>query len=222
MMRAVALLAALAAPVALTAAAPRPWTDVAAPVATGSYLIGNPKAKVRLVEYVSYTCPHCAHFTAESGPALKAMVRSGSTAIELRNQVHDRIDLAAATLARCAGPVVFPKLHDTLFAQQQAWVERAVEWNEGNAARVAMYPQLAQLRAVSDGAGLTDLARGAGMSPAAIDACFATDAALNRTLAVMQATAKVRGTPAFEINGKLVENVGWKELQPMLRAAGAR
>ena len=91
----------LLAAVALTAAtAPRPWTAVATPVANGSYLIGNPKARVKLVEYVSYTCPHCAHFTHESDAALGAMVRSGSTSIELRNQVHDGFDLAAATLAR--------------------------------------------------------------------------------------------------------------------------
>ena len=78
----------LLAAIALTAAtAPRPWTAVATPVANGSYLIGNPKARVKLVEYVSYTCPHCAHFTHESDAALGAMVRSGSTSIELRNQV---------------------------------------------------------------------------------------------------------------------------------------
>lgn len=213
------LLAALAlAAAAPLAAAPRPWTQVATPVATGSYLIGNPKARVKLVEYVSYTCPHCAHFAAESGTTLKAMVRSGSTSLEVRNQIHDKVDLAAATLARCAGRSVFPALHDAFFAQQEAWIGRAVDWDRANAQRVSAFPQLAQLRAVADGAGLTDIARGAGMTAAAVDACFATDAALRQTLAASAATAKVRGTPAFEINGKLVEGVGWAQLEPMLRA----
>ncbi|MEG8038961.1 thioredoxin domain-containing protein [Sphingomonas sp. LR60] len=106
------ILLPLLAAVALTAAtAPRPWTAVATPVASGSYLIGNPKARVKLVEYVSYTCPHCAHFTQESDATLGAMVRSGSTSVELRNQVHDGIDLAAATLARCSGAAAFPRVH---------------------------------------------------------------------------------------------------------------
>ena len=211
--------ALIAAP---SAAAPRPWTAVAAPVATGSFLIGNPQAKVRLVEYVSYTCPHCAHFAAESDAALKAMVRSGSLAVEVRNQVHDGIDLVAATLARCAGPAAFPAVHAALFARQGEWIERAVAWQQPNAARVKMYPPLGQLRALADGAGLTDIARANGVSAAQVDACFAKDVFVGKTLAVSNGTAKVRGTPAFEINGQLVENVDWAKLQPMLRAAGAK
>ena len=212
--------ALLAAPV--TAAAPRPWTAVAAPVATGSYLIGNPKARVRLVEYLSYTCPHCAHFAAESDAALKAMVRSGSVALEVRNQVHDGFDLAAATLARCAGPAAFPAVHGALFARQTEWVPRAVDWQQANAERMKMYPQLAQLKALVDGSGLAEIARANGVPQARIDACFANEVFVAKTLAVSNATGKVSGTPAFEINGKLVERVDWAKLQPLLRAAGAK
>lgn len=220
-MRVLPLLAALllAAPIV---AAPRPWTAVAAPVATGSYLIGNPKARVKLVEYVSYTCPHCAHFEHEAEPTLAAMVRSGSTSVEIRNQVHDGIDLAAATLARCAGATAFPKVHAAFFAQQEQWVSRADTWAQGNRERIASWPQLAQLSAIAEGAGLTTIARAAGMPAAAITACFANDAAVKRTIAASEATAKVSGTPAFEINGRLIQNVGWTQLQPQLRAAGAK
>ncbi|NJR78415.1 thioredoxin domain-containing protein [Sphingomonas corticis] len=222
MIRLLSLLALLLAVPAASQPAARPWTAVARPVASGSYLIGNPAAKVRLVEYLSYTCPHCAHFLSEGGATLKAMVRSGSLSIEVRNQVHDRVDLAAATLARCAGPAAFPAVHDALFAQQEAWLQRAMYWDQANASRLALYPELAKLRAVADGAGLTDIARAAGVNAAAIDACFAKDVFAAKTLAVSNATSKVRGTPAFEINGRLVENVDWAALQPMLRAAGAK
>ncbi|KQT31806.1 hypothetical protein ASG29_07815 [Sphingomonas sp. Leaf412] len=216
-----ALLAALLLAAPLTAATPRPWTAVATPVTTGSYLIGNPKARVKLVEYVSYTCSHCAHFATDSSAALKAMVRSGSLSVEVRNQIHDRVDLAAATLARCAGPAAFPKLHDALFAQQTDWLQRAMYWDQANAARLALYPELAKLRALADGAGLTGIARAAGVGDNAIDACFAKDNFAARAMTVSNAT-KVRGTPAFEINGRLVENVDWAKLQPMLVAAGAK
>ena len=209
----------LAAPVI---AAPRPWTAVAAPVATGSYAIGNPRARVKLTEYVSYTCPHCAHFAQQSGDTLKAMVRSGSTRVEIRNQVHDKMDLAATTLARCAGPAVFPALHDALFARQGEWMARAIEWEEINGQRMSLYPRLAQLRAAIDGAGLDAVARGAGMTPAGIDACFASDAAMEATLAAARTTTDIPGTPAFAINGKRVDAPGWTALQPLLRKAGAR
>jgi protein-disulfide isomerase len=216
------LLPLLSAAALVAATAPRPWTAVATPVATGSYLIGNPKARVKLVEYVSYTCPHCAHFEKEADATLDAMVRSGSTSVEVRNQVHDGIDLAAATLARCAGAAAFPKVHAAFFARQEDWYERAAQWAEGNRERVKSWPQLAQLSAVAEGAGLPAIAREAGAPAAAIASCFANDAAVKRTIAVSEATTKVQGTPAFEINGRLIQNVGWAELQPQLRAAGAK
>lgn len=217
-----ALLAAAFAAAAPVGAAPRPWTAVARPATSGGMLVGNPAARVKLVEYVSYTCPHCAHFAAESREGLKALVRSGSTSVEVRSQVHDKIDLAAATLVRCAGPAVFPALNEALFARQEEWLGRAIEWDRANGGRLSLYPQAAQLRALADGAGLVAMATAAGMPAATAEACFANDAALRQTLAASAATAKVGGTPAFEINGRLVENVGWAELQPMLRAAGAR
>lgn len=220
-----AALAVVAAPI--TAAAPRAWTAVVAPIATGSYVIGNPRARVKLVEYVSYTCPHCAHYAAESKPAVTAMVRSGSLSLEVRNQVHDGLDLIAATLARCVGPRAFPAYHERVFTTQQEWVERAGTWSEGNRERISSWPQLAQMKAMAEGAGLTAIARAAGAPAAAIDACFANDAAVKRVLAVSEATSSgaqggVQGTPAFRINGRLVQNVGWTQLQPQLRAAGAK
>ncbi len=218
----VTLLAAALLAASPSAAAPRAWTTVAAPVATGSYLLGNPKAKVRLVEILSYTCPHCAHFAAESDASIKAMVRSGTLAVEVRNQLHDKIDLAAATLARCAGPAAFPAVHAAFLSRQREWIDRAVEWDQANAARVSTYPQLAQLRALADGAGLTAIARAEGVAPAAIEACFADEKALNATLIVSQSTEVAAGTPAFIVNGKLIQTVTWAQLQPMLRAAGAR
>ena len=222
MMRVLPLLAALLLAAPIAAAAPRPWTAVAAPVATGSYLIGNPRARVKLVEYVSYTCPHCAHYAAQSEKPLDAMVRSGRVSVEVRNQVHDGLDLVAATLARCAGPAAFPGLHRALFAQQQQWFERAAEWQQGNAERMSAWPQLAQMKAIAEGGGLTAIARDAGAPAGAIAACFGTDAQVKRVLAVSNATSQVPGTPAFEINGRLIQNVDWAKLEPQLRAAGAK
>ncbi|HEX3677730.1 MAG TPA: thioredoxin domain-containing protein, partial [Sphingomicrobium sp.] len=53
------------APVKLTQVRPPnggDWTGVVAPTQAGGFVMGTPKAKVKLVEYGSMTCPHCAHF----------------------------------------------------------------------------------------------------------------------------------------------------------------
>ena len=214
----------LATALLLTAATPRPWASVATLSPSGSYVIGNPKARVKLIEYVSYTCPHCRHFAEASAATLKdRMIRSGSTSVEIRSAVHDKLDLAAATVARCSGPAAFPAVHDALFTQQETWVERGISFDQTNNARLAMYPQAAQLRALADGAGLTDLARANGVVAAKLDSCFADPAAVAKTLEVAgRVSAKIRGTPSFELNGKLIENVDWARLEPTLRAAGAK
>ncbi len=220
-----ALLALFASAVSIDAtAAPRDWSTVVSKTASGSYVIGNPQAKVKLVEYLSYTCPHCAEFLAESTPVLKGqMVRSGSTSIEFRNAVREKLDLSAALLARCAGPNGFVGTTDAMFAQQESWFERGARFQMMNEARLGMYPELGQLRALADGAGLTDLMRGRGMSDAAIDACFANQAELLTITAMTSgAWSKIDGTPAFEVNDKLVKGVSWAGLETILRAAGAK
>ncbi|MBV8238079.1 MAG: thioredoxin domain-containing protein [Sphingomonas sp.] len=216
------LLALLAA--APLVAAPRAWVSVAAPAPKGSYVIGNPAARVKLVEYASYTCPHCGHFARESAAVLKGkMIASGSLSLEVRSAVHDRYDLVAAMLARCSGPAIFPRLHDALFAGQEQWLQRAQDFDSSNGQRLGMYGAAAQYRAMAQGAGLDAIARNAGMTQAAIDQCLAdpkvAEAVVERANAISD---KIAGTPAFEINGKLVQGVDWAKLEPMLRAAGAK
>ncbi|UVO51465.1 DsbA family protein [Sphingomonas sp. SUN019] len=214
----------LAIAIPLAAATPRPWTSVATPAPQGSYVIGNPKARVKLIEYVSYTCPHCGHFAADSAATLKGkFVASGSTSVEIRSSVHDKYDLVAATLARCSGSAVFPKLHDAFFAQQSTWLDRAVNFDSANAQRISTYPVADQYRALADGAGLSDIAKASGMTDAGVRACLANPATVQKTLDVAQAmSGKIKGTPSFELDGKLIENTDWAKLEPMLRAAGAK
>ena len=213
---------ALAAP--LTAATQKPWTAVAALAPSGSYVIGNPKAKVKLIEYVSYTCPHCGHFSRDSAPVLKArMIASGSTSLEVRSSIHDRYDLLAATLARCSGPALFPKMHEQLYARQEEWLDKAVAFDKASGGSIPGKTQAEKMRAAATGAGLADIAKSAGMTDASITACLSNDANIAATLKVAQAMqGKINSTPTFELDGKIIEGVDWAKLEPMLRAAGAK
>ena len=220
------LISALALAAAAVSAAPaRDWSVVAAPAAgPASYTIGNPAAKVHLVEYLSYTCPHCAHFNEESGPVLRGqMIRSGSVRLEVRNLIADKADLTAATLARCVGPRAFARYHELVFARQRDWVTKAVDYDRVNAEADAKKPIEVRMRTLAQASGLNAIAREAGASPQAITACFANRQAVDKVAAAAQAVrSDVRGTPTFEINGTLVERVGWLQLEPMLRDAGAK
>ncbi len=209
----------------LTGAAPkRDWSQTARILPSGAYLIGNPAARVKLVEYASYTCSHCADFSVKSEPVLKRqMIASGSTSLEFRHFIRDRLDLSAAILARCTGPKGFSATSSAIFAAQPQWLERGIEYQQGNAARLAMYPAAAQIRANADGSGLTAMVKARGLSDAAINACFANQPEIDRIVKLTaDAPKEIDSTPTFYLNGKIVPHVGWEQLEPALRKAGAR
>ena len=207
----------------LTAAAPpaRDWTKTVVATPEGGHAVGNPAARVRLVEYASYTCSHCADFSQASKPALSRLVRSGSTRFELRHLVRDGFDLSAVIVARCGGPRRFAVLSDAIFASQGTWLPRGVAFARTNEATLRAAPPAKQLRALANGSGLLAIGRAQGLTDQRLDACFADAAAIDR-LTKLTVPPEVRGTPAFFINGRFVAAADWAALQPALAAAGAR
>lgn len=222
-MRRLALILALL-PLAAAAPRARDWTTVAAKTPAGAFVIGNPAARVKLIEYASYTCPHCAAFAAESAPVLHdRMIRSGDVSLEFRHFLFNALDLGVAVLARCTGPRGFADTTALFYRTQDDWLPRAQQFQQANAQRLAVYPPEGRLRALVDGAGLTAIVTARGLSPAAVDACFADRAEMDRITAMTaNLPAGVDATPTFIVNGKLVAHVGWTALEPQLRAAGAR
>src|SRR5688500_13061899 len=105
---------ALAAPAAMAPAQTRvvpslrDWTRVEATTPDGGFRMGNPDAPVKLVEYLSLTCPHCAAFAREGTPPLiRNYVRRGRVSFEVRNLPLNALDVTATILARCGGPERF-------------------------------------------------------------------------------------------------------------------
>lgn len=202
----------------------RDWRTHVVQATTGEYVIGNPAAKVRLVEYLSYTCGHCAKFVAESKAQLHDdLVRRGVVRVEVRHAVRDPLDMAAALLARCAGPRGFSGATTAIFAAQASWYQRGAQWWQANGATLQSQPELARLKQVAAASGLTQLMRGRGMTAATVNQCFATSADLDR-LAEMtkKAWQSIEGTPSFIVNDKPDGGGEWSTLNPVLRAAGAR
>src|SRR3954469_16458643 len=98
---------------ATKAVAGRDWSRVVAATADGGYLMGNPAAKVKLIEYGSLTCPHCGAFARESVPLLiEQYIKPGLVSYEFRNFARDPLDLGASVLVRCAGTAASFKLID--------------------------------------------------------------------------------------------------------------
>lgn len=218
------LLASLAIAVSLVAAAPATdWSQVVRPTAKGAYVFGNPAAPVKLIEYGSYTCSHCADFANESAAVLKGqMVKSGKLSLEYRHLIRDSADLGAAILARCAGPRGFAAAHAMIFATQKTWLDKIVAYQQAHPA-IDQQPLVAQARTYADASGLVAAMRARGLTPAAVKACFADKAAIDRITAMTgDAPIEVRSTPTFYLNGELQPPSTWAQLEPVLRAKGAK
>jgi protein-disulfide isomerase len=200
-------------------AASKDWSTVATRLPSGAFLLGNPDAPVRLTEYLSLSCPHCAHFEAEAIPPFTAKyVRPGLVSYEVRHAVRDGFDLAGSILARCDGPNAFFAVLPKVFAQQDSWFFRAEGWSRIESAE-GLTPDRA-LPKLARAAGFDSVF---GMAPAKMDSCLANHA--EQDLVSAQANdawhmAGMRGTPAFAINGQLRSEIAdWHSLDAALAAA---
>jgi len=215
-----AILALIALPGALIAAPAANWTARVAQSPIGGHVLGNPAAPTKLVEYVSYTCSHCAHFVGEASAPLKAdYVKGGKVSVEVRNAVRDKYDLTAALLARCGGPRRFFGNHEALFANQDAWMEQLQAYDRG-AAKPS--EQIAALRDIARNTGLYALMGKRGFTPAQLDACIANPVAMKQILAMTDEAwnkVKIGGTPGFTINGALAGGSSWATLRDALPKA---
>ena len=222
--------AATKAPVKKAVAAKRApakvnWINVVAATPEGGMRMGNPNAKVKLIEYGSRTCPHCALFDKEGLPALKTgPIAAGKLSYEFRDfPVHGALDLGPILLGRCVSPGQFFPLLDAMFAGQQALLAKAEATETKLKTMTNPSPnQIATI--VANDLGYVALATRRGMAPARAKACLADRVALNRVVAMTDTAEKqygVNGTPTFIINGTKADNVyDWAALQPLLAAAG--
>lgn len=211
------------APGSAPASAARPWSATVTVSSIGAHLVGNPAAKVRLVEYFSYTCSHCAEFAADGDTPLKTQyVDKGTVLFEYRNFVRDPVDMTAALLARCGGPKAFAANHHAIFMAQPVWLKKV---EQATAAQQAAWSQGStgdQARRIAADTGLDALMRARGYSAAQLDACVDSEVAQAEILAMTnigRGADRVRGTPTFFVNGRQAGVTSWAALKSQLDAA---
>ncbi|MXO58367.1 thioredoxin domain-containing protein [Altererythrobacter salegens] len=215
-MRKYLLAALLVAAVPLTAVAQN-WLGTYAVTAAG-HRIGNPNATTKLVEYVSYTCPHCGEFYKEADATIKlSLVQTGKASVEVRHIIRDPVDLAATVLVNCGDPAKFWGNHDMFFARQDRWTttwqltlpSQRQRWQSG--------PVADRMRAIASDLDFYGMMESRGYSRVELDKCLTDEKAIEalskKTDAVADA-AGVNSTPSFALNGKVLQGVHtWGQLQ---------
>jgi protein-disulfide isomerase len=206
------------------------WTQMVTQTPEGGMLMGNPNAPVKVVEFSSMTCPHCATFAETGAPKLvNDYVKTGQVSFEFRNFVRDPLDITMALIARCNGasPQFFT-MSDALFKEQKAIFERVQAAPPAELQQLANLPPAQQFQRYAGYAGLTAFAAQRGLPSAKSAQCLANQAETEK-LVQMNSDAvsnyQLQGTPTFLINNKVVEMPGvpedkvWQTLEQRIRDA---
>lgn len=214
------VVAALLVVAPVTAALGQNWLTTVAATDTG-HRIGNPQAKTKLIEYVSYTCPHCGDFFREADGALKAaLVQPGKGSVEVRHIIRDVVDLAATVLVNCGDRSKFWGNHDMFFARQDKWMTTQRLALPAQQRRWKSGPMPQRLQAVAGDLGFYEMMESRGYTRAQLDRCLTDGGAIDALIGRSEAAADAHGvhaTPSFVVNGKLLPGVHtWSELQKAL------
>ena len=163
---------------------------------------GSVDAPVEIIEYGSFTCPHCAAFHADQYQQIKTnYIDTGKVRFIFREVYFDRFGLWASMIARCGGELRFFGISDLLYSTQQDWTAG------GDPALIAE-----NLRKI----GLT-----AGLDTAMLDTCL-NDEVMAQTLVAWYTENSTRdgveGTPTFFVNGTKYSNMPYAEFAAILDA----
>lgn len=164
--------------------------------------LGNPDAPVTVIEYASYTCPHCATFHQGAYKQLKAdYIDTGKINFIYREVYFDRFGLWASMIARC-DPDRFFGITDLIYERQSEW------------SRAGTPPQIAD--------ELRKIGRLAGLENETLESCL-QDADMAQTLvAWYQQNAEEHGiqsTPSFVINGQTYTNMSYGDFSSLIDEA---
>ena len=200
------------------------WTTTVAQTPDGGFRMGNPDAKVKLVEYGSLSCSHCATFSSEGMEPLKAnYIATGQVSYEFRSYLLSGPDVMATMLVQCGGPQPFFGLLEAMYASQTEWIGKLAALPEVEQQQLQALPPAQQFAAAGAKSGLVDFVAARGVSRDSATKCLANTQLPDQLLKARDRANnefQLTGTPTFIINGETATDTGnWATLEPKLRAA---
>ena len=161
---------------------------------------GDLDAPIEIIEYASFTCPHCATFHADVYPKLKInYIDKGLVKFIYREVYFDKYGMWASMIARCAGADRFFGMTDQIYRKQSNWARAESD--------VAIVTQLRKI-------GLL-----AGLDESQLSACLQDGVKLRALVEWYSENAKrdeIKSTPTLVINGEKHSNQSYEQLTEIL------
>lgn len=214
----------------VAAAAPpagKQWIEVVSKTEEGGYLIGNPNAKIKLLEFASLTCHVCADFSTQSAEEFhEKYINTGKVAYEFRNFIRDPYDLMAARITRCGSDDAFLPLTDQFFTFLPTLQANGAKLEDpAQQARLQAMPEADRNFAVAELLGIIDFFAERGVSRDQAKACISDKAEMDKLQKLRDQYNKdyvISGTPTFYLNGNKIDVTVWQAVKGKLMEAGAR
>ena len=164
-----------------------------------SMFMGDKDAPVIIIEYASFTCPHCATFHTEVLPKLKAdYINSGKVLLEYREVYFDGPGLWAGLLARCQGNEKYFPMIDLIYRKQK-------DWAKGNRDEIIN--------------GLLSVGRQSGLTDEKSRVCMENGEMAEELIEIFKINTtedNISSTPSFVINGELKQNMSYEDLKKII------
>ncbi|MGR3822606.1 MAG: DsbA family protein [Salipiger marinus] len=161
---------------------------------------GDVDAPVEMIEYASYTCPHCASFATNVLPQIEEnYIETGKVKLVYREVYFDKYGMWASLVARCGGPEKFFGITDMIYKTQNDWVRQNSD------------------QAIAD--SLRKIGLMAGVGREQLDACLNDGEQLRTLVEWYQANAtrdNITSTPSFLIDGKPYSNMSYEDFAEVL------
>lgn len=202
------------------------WVDTVTRTPEGGWLMGNPDAPIKLVEFGSRTCHVCADFAKEGHePLEQRYVATGKVSYEFRDFLRNGADISAALVGGCGGPGPFFTILNQMYADQPRVLDVLQKLPESYYQELGKLPLNQQATRFAEGAGYIDFVKQRGIPEAKARQCLADTAEATRLQKMNEKANQdypIPGTPTFVLNGKMLENtVSWEQVERALKAAGA-
>ncbi|WP_417256743.1 DsbA family protein [Celeribacter halophilus] len=166
-------------------------------------VLGDADAPIELIEYASYTCPHCANFHGTVfEPLKKDYIDTGKVRFVYREVYFDKFGLWASMVARCGGDMRYFGIQKMLYEEQSEWLAGGKDTME----------IVENLRKIGKRAGLTD---------ENLDACLNDGDMAEKLYAKFTKEVEeydINATPSLVIDGEKHSNMSYADLKKILDA----
>lgn len=215
-----------AAPVA---AAPAPaggnWTETVARTEEG-FVVGNPAAPIKLVEYGARLCPGCKQF-ANTGfkPLMDGYVATGKVSFEFRDfLIHGPPELGLALLGQCGDTSAFFPILEQTYQNQDAMNQAMAAVSPAQQQALQSGSPTAIITGWTQAIGGIDFMKQRGLPEDKARQCLGDQQRIDAITAITQkrgADGTVSGTPTLILNGTKLDTISWTDVEKALKAAGA-